>query len=135
MEITLKYLLDLYFELKFLEPDIKNWNENNLSNNQPRYYRLRQLKILFTEFELGSVQEFENGEFIKSRPLEKYNKFLKRADDFILGIHNNSIYNSDIDHKGLIYLFRKFIKYRDILSSASKFNDVIIEVHGIREYS
>ena len=137
MKYTAKEILKIYFELKSLSPNIPDWNESYFGDNQTRYYRYRQLIILFTEFELGSLQYFELGEFIKSRPIEEYKPLKSRFVNFLsayLGLSVDYFNGDDINYDLLIYLFKRFIKYYSLIYDAITFNSDIIEVSGLRKF-
>jgi len=63
--ITPNKLLLMFLELKSLAPDFNCWTEEKLSDNPPRFYRLRQLTALFKAYGIPfDPNLFMLGEFI-----------------------------------------------------------------------
>jgi hypothetical protein len=59
-------LLNKFFELLALEPDISKWSKNNFKDNEPRLYRYLQIKALLRALELPlNIKKFVNGSFLK----------------------------------------------------------------------
>jgi len=69
--IDASFLVFKYMELLNIFPYRSYWNEEYLINNPPAYYRLLQFQCLCKIYNLGSVKEFINGDFILSRNQEE----------------------------------------------------------------
>ncbi len=82
MIFTAKEVFKNYLQFLSFFPSTVGWDEKKLVDNPPRYYRLRQLKILFKAFSLGNIADFESGNFIKKRALEEYKELINMANHF-----------------------------------------------------
>jgi hypothetical protein len=109
--IDASFLVFKYMELLNIIPYRSYWNEEYLINNPPAYYRLLQFQCLCKIYNLGSVKEFINGDFILSRNQEekkyrihKYQENLFYLEYFIniknakirLGINEKEVQKTEV---------------------------------------
>lgn len=92
--LTIKDLLIKFFELYTLEPNIDNWLEENLKDNDSRFYRLLQLRALFSAFDLEwDIDSFQNGNFLEKEAskmfsfLVEYRKKLTQPFAYLEGVY------------------------------------------------
>lgn len=82
---TAKDLIDLYIELKGMQPNFSTINLNSLkNNNHPRYFRLLRLKALSEAFldikDVKIIPCIESGEFLNNFSEEKRKIILKSIE-------------------------------------------------------
>lgn len=139
MILSAKDLVIKYLELLSFTPNLDEWDEQYLSNNPPRYYRFRQLKILFDAYSLDNITDFEKGEFILTRPLEVYKKLVNMAKHFHKEIQEWEFdyYNEEehLEYRMIMMMFTKLIGYRKVISKAIHYNDGDIEYSGFFRYA
>jgi hypothetical protein len=74
--ITAHNLLHCYLEFVVLVPDIEDWTEEQLSDNPPRLYRLKQLNSMLHAFQIDGLLSFQSGQFIELDKSSRYAKAL-----------------------------------------------------------
>lgn len=140
MILSAKDVLKLFLELTELSPNIDEWDEKHFSDNPPRFYRFRQLKILFDVYSLGSFKDFINGDFIENRPLEQFKQLIIRVNQLekeylpeeSLG---NYTEKNNLDHFMLEYMFKYLMSYRLTLNKALNFNGGVLEFSGLFRFA
>ncbi len=72
--ITANNILETFFKLLSLSPEVDKWSEEEFKDNEPRLYRYLQLISLLKAFNIPlNIQSFINGDFIDSED-QKYKK-------------------------------------------------------------
>ena len=140
MILTAKDVFKNYFKLLSYTSSIEDWDEQKLSDNPPRYYRLRQLNILFEAYSLGNIADFKSGDFIRKRPLEEYKDLPDMANHFdkeILKMTDSYDYYQEegLDYWMVEKLFTTLIGYRKIISNANKYTSGVIECGSLFKYA
>jgi hypothetical protein len=140
MILSAKDVVIKYFELLSLTDNINEWGEESFLKNEPRYYRFRQLKILFEAYSLGEFADFEKGEFIKQRPLEVYTELINMAKHFDKEILGSEIeYYKEKEHfndyRTIKWLYNKLIGYRKVIAKAIHYIDGVSLESGLYMYT
>ena len=105
---TARNILDMYVDLKCLQPDKELWDEISLQNNEPQLFRLKILKSLFGAFDLGDLKDFDQGTFIVKRKLEDYG-FLTEKILSDLGPKPGHAYSQSLDLNDIAYMFQSWL--------------------------
>ncbi|MDJ1468675.1 hypothetical protein QNI19_26205 [Cytophagaceae bacterium DM2B3-1] len=125
-------LLEQYLDLRGFSPEPHSWSEKNFRNNPPRLYRYKQLDSLFQAFgiDLKYMQSFEEGEFIKARPVTDYTEWFSDIEAYGLqtGLERDRDFNRDtVNHDKLIRIFAYLFKYRMVLERTLQYNSGWLE--------
>ena len=83
-KFNVKDFLDKFYEFKGMVPDYSQWNSRVLKNNQPRFYRLKELQSLMSAFGIGSdlLEDFQNRGFLKRRSIEDFRPILNDIEKY-----------------------------------------------------
>lgn len=82
----IKDLLDKFFEFKAMVPNVNSWNLISLQDNEPRYYRLKELLSLIKAFEIGDdlYNDLQNTGFLERRTILDLEPILKDIESYAL---------------------------------------------------
>lgn len=87
---TTKDFLDIYLEFVDLVPNQSDWNEEAISSNPPRLYRLQQLKSLMQVFDIGEdlLKDFKEGEFLNKKDSLDFSLLYQDVEIYIKDNHS-----------------------------------------------
>jgi hypothetical protein len=116
-------LLNKVIDFTELTPEKSNWNLNALTNNPPRYIRLKEIEALLSAFsELSNelvddqyaltINNFLTGEFIKQRKIEEYSETIEFIQKYLASHGKISGENSEIQIGELAFIFPFLVNYK-----------------------
>jgi hypothetical protein len=108
---TAKDVLDLYLEFEGMQPEQDTWDESNLQDNPPRFYRLKALGSLFRAFELGDIKEFAVGAFVLKRKIEDYSSLIKQMKSELKTV-TKFRKGEQLTLNEIAFLFKRLLEYR-----------------------
>jgi hypothetical protein len=106
-------LLEIFFELYFLNNKVENWSLKEFQKNTPRLVRLQMIDALFVALNIKcSYSEFLNGEFINDDSLYDWNK-LKNiiSKKYKKGLDHVYFQDKDSSYE-LQAIFKELFEYR-----------------------
>ena len=74
--VTAHHLLYCYLEFGILVPEVKNWTEEDLIDNPPRFHRLKMLQSMLRAFGINDLVGFRTGKFIEENDSRRYERAL-----------------------------------------------------------
>ncbi|KAB2890958.1 MAG: hypothetical protein F9K32_06390 [Desulfobulbaceae bacterium] len=74
--VSSKDLLNCYLEFVVLVRESQAWQEEQLADNPPRLYRLKQLNAILRAFDINDLVEFRNGDFIEKDAHDRYEEVI-----------------------------------------------------------
>lgn len=128
-QITNIDLLNKFFDLLSLEPNIKNWSEKYFEDNEPRLYRYLQLIAIFKAYGLTTdFDKFINGTFLKDKNLIlSFNLLMEYRIGFIRSLSfTKSIYPSSEPYINIINKINS-INYH-IKKELEKIDEMILDI-------
>lgn len=96
--ITAFDFLNKYFELKRLEPDLRNWSLSALKYNEPRFYRLKELQSLIRAFDIGTdlKRDFVELNFLlKKRTKADFQAIITDVHNYMANHEHHKKYDMD----------------------------------------
>jgi hypothetical protein len=116
-------LLNKVIDFTELTPEESNWNLNALTNNPPRYVRLKEIEALlsaFSEFSnqlvadpfVWTINNFLTGEFIKQRKIEEYSETIEFMQKYLISHGKIRGENSEIKIGELAFIFPFLVNYK-----------------------
>ncbi|WP_345226368.1 hypothetical protein [Hymenobacter koreensis] len=128
--------IDMFLELKAMEPNHNNWSAENLKSNPPRYYRFKQLESLYRALGITyAVQDFEKGDFVNLRYSEHYTIL---HSDLLQVFENQKLYNEEIEAelksislRDVQRIFLGLWKFVQAVNEVEHFNSGVLEAGSI----
>lgn len=141
MNLTAIDVIERFLEFQLMVPDTALWKDSELRDNLPKLYRLNQLQSLFLAFDLGEINEFEGGGFVKKRPPEAYQPIWDKAQkDFqdlgeFTESHLLNLMKKKESTRYMVSLFERLFLYRKKLSEVLAFNSGVLAASGLYYYA
>ena len=89
-----KYLLQIFFELYTLEPDLDKWNEANFEESLPQMYRLKIIQSILSAYSIElSILDFVAGNHINQRHCDNWLQF--KEEKLVTKKIENSLFNAN----------------------------------------
>ncbi|WP_338768324.1 hypothetical protein WAF17_07575 [Bernardetia sp. ABR2-2B] len=139
---TVKDFLEIYLQFVDLVPKQSEWNEEAISSNPPRLYRLQQLKSLMKAFDIGEnlSKDFKNGSFLRGRGAFEYKLINNDVEKYVDNLESQSYKERKKrqleDYKiqngrSLSFTFTKFLDVIERADNLLKINSGVMEASTI----
>jgi hypothetical protein len=127
-----KTLLHKYLDLLGHSPDVSEWTEESLGDNEPRLHRLKRLQALFAAFGLPwDIPAFREGAFIDAS--DRYLPVLERARaEFPNG---RDYLEPQVSVHMFRFFFRTLLDYREKADRALEHHSGVLEAFGLFVYA
>lgn len=142
---TAKDFLEIYLDFIDYIPNESDWNEEAVSSNPPRLYRLKRLKSLMKAFEIGEdlSKDFENGSFLRKRDNTEYTLLHKDIEKHVANYpsgrqkerHKEQLSREKIKSGlSLSFTFPKFLEVIRRADNLLKINSGVLEASTLMGY-
>ena len=123
-------LLQVYLDLKALTPDLRQWTEDQLQANPPRYIRFKRFMALLSAFDIPQDPErFKQGRFFEARSSSD------TSHEKMWNMPTAPPRRPDHRPWELQEWFERLLRYREKLEVVLRFNHGVMEASGLILYA